>query len=442
MTPDTSWQIPPSVRHWLAAIPKNAAVAVLLRHSVRDDLPPGDAGYALPITRAGVLLARELGELLGARLRTLHASPLPRCTQSAEAMRAGAGLDIPIHLDRLLGDPGAYVIDGKVAIQNWQEKGHEGVMNCLVNQDEALSGMAAPAVAARLLVRHMLAIAGNHPGLHVFVSHDSLVTATAARILDERLDVTHWPWFLEAAFFWQENGFVTAAYRDMSCRFSATALYRLEEPDVVDFARREIAQTVGCDCPARFFLAGGAFKTLLTGKPPRDLDLWSPSHHDREILLATLLRRGARLLAGTIYADRFDIGNRIVEVPKNVDSTTLEDQLARFDIALSAIGVEFAGDGNCRAVLHPLARASVARQEILLFKPLANWKYALATLERMRRYAIELGYCIPASEEAEIWQTFESQSPEMQQGMMTRHDRTGLKDHGVRQEASSRLRIA
>ena len=82
-----------------------------------------------------------------------------------------------------------------------------------------------------------------------------------------------------------------------------------------------------------------------------------------------------------------------MEVPDKTEPAELEDRLARFDLALSAVGVEHAADGGWRAVIHPLALESVLRREMLLLKPLVNWKYALATLERMRRYAAELGFC-------------------------------------------------
>ena len=73
------WQIPPPVLRLLERAPPDRAVVVLLRHSVRDELPPGDAGYVLPITEVGRTLASELGGLFGSRLRTLHTSPLLRC---------------------------------------------------------------------------------------------------------------------------------------------------------------------------------------------------------------------------------------------------------------------------------------------------------------------------------------------------------------------------
>lgn len=211
---EINWQVPPSVLRHLDGAPRDRPVALLLRHSVRDHLPPGDAGHALPITNVGRRLARELGEILRGRLRTLHTSPLSRCVQTAEELRDGVGEDRSIETDRLLGDPGVYVIDGQRAWSNWERLGHEGVMRHLVSESDALPGMARPDEAARLLVSHMLAVAGEEPGVHVFITHDSLVTATAARILGQPLGVDDWPWYLEGAFFWRGDGGLCAAYRD------------------------------------------------------------------------------------------------------------------------------------------------------------------------------------------------------------------------------------
>jgi hypothetical protein len=286
----------------------------------------------------------------------------------------------------------------------------------------------------------MLAAMGERPGIHIFVTHDSLVTATAARLLGELLGTDAWPWYLEGAFFWREDGQLTTAYRDRNRRRSAADLVPLDQRHVIDFARREVASTLGPEVRARFFLAGGAFKTLLTGRPPRDLDLWAPSAQDRDSLLSTLAERGARRIENRPFADAFAIGERVVELPHKVVPDTLEGRLARFDIALSAVGAEHRPNGHWSAIIHPLARASVERRAVLLLKPLVNWKYVLATLERMRRYSHELGYAIPPEEEAEIWRVFASQSEEMKQGLIERFERTTVGGYGVLEEASCRLR--
>lgn len=204
--------LPLSVLYWLNACPTDRPVALLLRHAARDALPPDDTGNALPITELGVRMAEELGETIGNRLLTLHSSPIKRCIQTAEHLRLGAGVTVDIVPDRLLGDPGAYVLDGKRAWVNWQELGHEGVVRHLISGDYALPGMADPGSAARLLAEHMLATAGDQVGLHIFVTHDTLVTATAWRFLGKPYDREQWPKFLEAAFFWPESGGVTCAF--------------------------------------------------------------------------------------------------------------------------------------------------------------------------------------------------------------------------------------
>lgn len=441
MSAPVEWQVPPSVTRWLAEAPTDRPVALLLRHSVRPPLAPNDVGYTVPLTDVGVHLAAELGRRLGARLRTLHASPLVRCIQTAEALSAGAERELSVTTDRLLGDPGAFVHDGRLAGPIWRTRGHEGVMAHLVREDDALPGMASPDAAARFLVHHMLAVAGGVPGVHVFVTHDSLVTATAARLLREPLGRDAWPWYLEGAFFWRDSDDdLHVAYRETRRACVSGSLCTLAERDVIEFARREVGAVLGLDCDARFFLAGGAFKTLLTGRPPRDLDLWAPSDQDRARLIDTLRRRGARPLAPRPFADAFELAGRVVEVPHRTEPATLEARLARFDLALSAVGAEHSRGDRWRAVVHSLARTSVERRAVLLLKPLVNWKHALATLTRLRRYAEELGFAPPPEEEAEVWRVFDTQPREMQHGMLARLDLSAVGGYGVREEAVRRLR--
>ena len=68
----SDWQVPAATLRWLDAVPAERGVAMLVRHSVRDPLPPGDLGYANTLNAEGVALARSLGERLHGRLRSLH----------------------------------------------------------------------------------------------------------------------------------------------------------------------------------------------------------------------------------------------------------------------------------------------------------------------------------------------------------------------------------
>ena len=66
-------------------------------------------------------------------------------------------------------------------------------MQSLMIGSEPLPGMADPDPAARRLVRHMLATAGDRPGLHLFITHDFVITVTVARLLGESLGREDWP---------------------------------------------------------------------------------------------------------------------------------------------------------------------------------------------------------------------------------------------------------
>lgn len=214
MTKVHNWEIPTSLLRNLEQIPVDLPVALLLRHSVRDEIPPGEAGNEVPITDAGKDIALKLGQKLGERLKSLHSSPLPRCVQTAEALRLGSGIDARIAKSRLLGDPGVYVLDDRLAWRNWETLGHEGVMQHLVAKKEALPGMAQPDEAARFLVQSMLSLADGAPGIHVFVTHDILMTATVARLQGVSHEPADWPKFLEGALFWRSKLGVHVVYRD------------------------------------------------------------------------------------------------------------------------------------------------------------------------------------------------------------------------------------
>ncbi|KIN91654.1 histidine phosphatase family protein [Thauera sp. SWB20] len=211
----SDWRVPAATLRWLDAVPADRGVAMLVRHSVRDPLPPGDLGYANALNAEGVELARSLGERLHGRLRSLHTSPLQRCVHTAEVFARVAGDTPPIVTDRMLGDPGAWVLDRALAGENWKRLGSEGIMEQLATTDEDLPGTRPARVGAQNLAMHMLAIAAGSPGLHVFVTHDILLAIAAARFLGPPpAGPERWPGYLEAAFFWQDDDGLHAGYRD------------------------------------------------------------------------------------------------------------------------------------------------------------------------------------------------------------------------------------
>ena len=212
----------------------------------------------------------------------------------------------------------------------------------------------------------------------------------------------------------------------------------LSEDQVLAFGKRLLEKTVGRDLPVRLILAGGAFKSLIHGRAPRDIDIWVTSPEDHLWLVDRLLARVEnRKIASGPFGDAFQVNGITVDVPRKPWPSTLEARLLRFDIALSAVGVEHEA-GTWRVMVHPLARESVQRQQVLLLKPLANWPYGLVTLDRMMRYGQELGYEVPSHEEEEIWRIFDELPIEEQEQMIARFRKVvGEGEHPVLARASA-----
>lgn len=204
--------------HTLRAIldaPPSASTLLLVRHADRGPIPPGDPGNDLPLLPEGVERARALGRAIGGRLGVVRSSPVPRCVQTATAIISGAGLALSVQPDTHLGDPGVYVEQGGMAWEQWQTIGHERVVEHIV-AGVRLPGLADPLPASRRLYGHLVATAAGQAGVHVFVTHDLLVTAAAAHGLGVSLTRDDWPDFLEALVLVVAGDEVTASYRRWS----------------------------------------------------------------------------------------------------------------------------------------------------------------------------------------------------------------------------------
>jgi len=211
-----AYEIPPTLLRNIKQLPEEYPVALLLRHSIREEFGAGDIGNDFPITEDGKNIAFELGRFLSGRLRSLHSSPLLRCVQTAQALREGGGYHLDISEHRFLGDPGVFVLDGALAWSNWEAIGNEGVMRHLASENYALPGMADPERAAQELLRYMLLVMDGSPGVHVFVTHDTILGPVVARLLKQTHEVAKGPLFLEGALFWRSHVGVNVAYRDES----------------------------------------------------------------------------------------------------------------------------------------------------------------------------------------------------------------------------------
>jgi hypothetical protein len=129
MKTEIKWSIPPSVTEALNTVPEDKPVALLLRHSVRPDLTPGEAGYSLPITEDGK------------RIR---------------AIANGAGKTATPIKFKYLGDPGVFIVDEKAARINWREENLYSTADILTKLNISLPGMTYPYESSRSKINSLI----------------------------------------------------------------------------------------------------------------------------------------------------------------------------------------------------------------------------------------------------------------------------------------------
>lgn len=443
------WIIPTATQNFLSShrsvIPKDRAVVMLMRHSVRPFLATGTVGNTLALTAEGIELSQELGKLIQGQIRTAEASPTRRCIETAKYVLQGANQSLSVEENSLLGMPGVYSYGGIESGKVWQTRGHENVMKYMVAGTACWPGLPDPDFAARYLLQNLLREGkSKEKGIHLYVTHDSLVTATASRILGIPLYKDQWPQYLETAFFWEEDGYIRVAYKGYNQKGKSLPFCSLSKEDVLALAKREIATTIGLRCKARFYLVGGVFKSLLNGKPPHDLDLYAATEHDRQLLLQHLhlLDKKQKTHREKDYTDIFTLKGRDIEVKKFVKPThaTLEGVISGFDLVLASIGVEHRGFNKWNVYVHPQAWSSYTKGKVLLREDLQNPKHLCSTIVRLQCYAYELDLPTPQEQIQYVWNVFDSADKSFQQEMLKRFRKGARYNAALEQEILQRMK--
>lgn len=197
-----------------------ASSALIIRHSIREAIPDGQAGNNVPLTAEGRELARILGASIADRLSTVTSSPIGRCKETAKHILKGARRRMEVATTKMLGDPGIFIADGQAAWTNFEALGVSGVMMHISRNQEALPGMNAPRAAAYDLLEAMMEKC-RKPGLHVFITHDVILAGAIGQLMNAIETEVDLPGFLEGAFFWNDGCNILGSYRGRETIISA-----------------------------------------------------------------------------------------------------------------------------------------------------------------------------------------------------------------------------
>ena len=198
----------------------NASTPVTLftRHSLCELVNgQGLASYDLQLTEQGRELAYAWGQYLiqntDRAIQHCISSPIQRCVDTAALMIEGADRThkvvnthtIEIVEQRLLVEPGSFVLDIQQAAPYFRKQGALGFINSFVNN--ALPGMKHPItgvfdVLELLYHTHPT----QHNGLSLAVSHDTILAAIVAVISgNKQIEQSDWPDMMEGLFVWFEG---------------------------------------------------------------------------------------------------------------------------------------------------------------------------------------------------------------------------------------------
>ena len=180
---------------------------LLIRHAERTEIPEDTVGNEVLLTEKGKADTRRFAQRLTDPVISIQSSPIERCRQTAEIIAEVVGFQPDaIVANQDLGDPGFMIKEGSKAWGHWQEKGHQKVNEYLLSGSEQWSGFKVLDHAVSIFdsrIRQQLSLLGE--GVHIWITHDTILATYASRILPGRLAINQWPQYL---------GFISVELKD------------------------------------------------------------------------------------------------------------------------------------------------------------------------------------------------------------------------------------
>ena len=193
----------------LASLAHSAAPRLLLlRHTDRETIEPGDPGVSTPLTELGERRALALRQHLsdgGQAADWGLSSPLLRCRRTAELLAVSAASS------KLLGAPGCFMLDETRGGEIFAQHGVEPVVRAHL-EGETWGCMSSAKDGARLLFERLREHLFLEKGTGIAISHDVIVMPTIAWLTGARF-VDSWLAPLDGAvltldsFVWRGEAF-------------------------------------------------------------------------------------------------------------------------------------------------------------------------------------------------------------------------------------------
>ncbi|MBK7214694.1 MAG: histidine phosphatase family protein [Bacteroidales bacterium] len=178
--------------------------SIFLRHADRYKIPEGEFGNDIELNEMGFSRSVEFGKSISAlKINRIFTSPVKRCIQTAEHIRKGLGKNIPIEITKILGDPGAFVEDDKLAAESFLSHGFEYCYESLLSQ-LPLPGNRNIIEGAEILT-DFIEKSSENEGVNVFISHDMIVALYAYAAFKRKYELgENWVKYIDGLYIKHE----------------------------------------------------------------------------------------------------------------------------------------------------------------------------------------------------------------------------------------------
>lgn len=148
--------------------------SLLIRHGDRDQIPAGSFGNEVLLNERGKENSIKFGkDLIGLKVNKIYTSPIGRCVQTAENIAFGYGTNIEIIETKVLGAPGLYIYDDKLAGDFFLANGFGEAYNRFIN-DLKIPGMLSKNLLKSKMTDYLRETT-NEKGLTIYVTHDMFI---------------------------------------------------------------------------------------------------------------------------------------------------------------------------------------------------------------------------------------------------------------------------
>lgn len=193
--------------------PKNAKM--ILRHSLRDKIPPNETGNDVLLTREGEVMAEHFGAHCNFSIARIHTSVIERCVQTANLFAKGyeqaKGKTLEIIPTNVLTD--SYIYDLEKAVELFKRQSPHSIITTFL-RGEDLPGMRGVTESMKTLFSYIFADK-TCDDMEIFITHDTFLIAIVCYChqLQPQLNDFNWPYMLEGAFLYLQGNHIHCIFR-------------------------------------------------------------------------------------------------------------------------------------------------------------------------------------------------------------------------------------